>query len=133
MVGSHIDQNNLYYHYKNFRELTKTFNYENQERIPVQVISTNLGTYFFAPILDWEKSTGYQYTMKEYDLVGDGSLSKFLQGKWQKDMMVEPEFKLDFIKAGSFKMYVETASYVGAMFSISLDNQVMLTQSYPEL
>ncbi|MBU1076723.1 MAG: DUF5060 domain-containing protein [Spirochaetes bacterium] len=129
----YIEKNNLYYHFENFSELTSDVDYNNRERIQVKVETDSIGDYFFAPVVDWEKATGEKYQMEDNEMIGDGLLSKFMQGSWQKAWMVEPEFTLNFLKDGKFKMFVEMASYVGAGFSFYVDNKKVFSKKFPEI
>ncbi|MDD5067155.1 MAG: DUF5060 domain-containing protein [bacterium] len=129
----YIGKNDLYHHFSVFRELTEGFDYQQSRSMAVNIVTTNIGAYFFAPVLDWEKGTGSCYEMKRNDLAGDGLLSKYLQGQYQKELMQEPEFRIDFPKDGKFMMAVDTVSFMGAGFSVLLDNKQVLTNSFPEL
>lgn len=128
----YIDHNGLYYHFRTFQNLTGDFKHEEAERVPVRLESTNRGSYFFAPVLDWEKGTGSRFTMRNNDLSGEGLLSKYLQGQYQKGLMQEPEFHIPFPSDGKFQMLVETASFMGASFSVSLDGRQVMTNSFGE-
>ncbi|MBN1898248.1 MAG: DUF5060 domain-containing protein [Spirochaetes bacterium] len=129
----YIERNDLYYHFGHYSDLTKDVDWNELKKIKVNIITPNRGDYFFAPVLDWEGATGEKYEMKDNDLKGNGLLSKYLQGKYQKKWQVEPTFKINFPIQSKFLINVEVASYVGASFSVFLDSQKVFSQNYPAI
>lgn len=127
----YVEKNDLYYHFKIFKELLEEIDYKDRKKIELEIDTKGLGNYTFSPLLDWERSTGKNYKIDNNELIGDGLLSKYLQGACQKKWINDPIFDIDFKKDAELSIHIVQSSVTDANLSIKVDEERVFTKFFP--
>lgn len=126
----YIGKNGLYHHFEHLSRLTEELDFKKAKETAVRVETKGISDYFFAPTLDWERPTGSEFRLVNNELTGDGYLSKYFQGPNHSDMMIKPEFAIDFLEDGRMDIMVEQSSYLGARLKVLVDGQEAFSRAF---